>query len=162
MRLWLRSPNIYEFQPSITIEHNAYETIKSTVEQSPRMETGGILIGHDQPNNVHITYASMPGPNAVQTPTKFLRDNDYCKEVLFEQYNKFGTNYVGEWHSHVVNLHGMSFGDCMTLASIMHDPDYNFESFAIIVATIFKGELRLTGYIAKNDCIQNTIIKIKS
>ena len=59
-------------------------------------------MGFDKdPDNVEVIKASLPGPNALRTTTKFLRDTDYCKDILLSNYNESGIDYIGEWHSHV-------------------------------------------------------------
>jgi integrative and conjugative element protein (TIGR02256 family) len=144
------------FNPSIAsleIRKDVVDFIRTTTLDCPDVETGGILMGRDEgPYKVHITHASLPGPNAIQTPTMFIRDTEYCREILRENYDLYGVDYVGEWHSHICNLRGMSMGDYATLSSIINDKDYNFNSFGIIVAVYdyAEKEVSLVGYLSSD------------
>ena len=164
MNLWLNfHQNRFKIpKPSLILKKDVYDFIIETTKQSPNVETGGILMGYDKkPSIVNVTHASLPGPKALQTPTRFLRDTEYCSKVLLEHYNTYGVDYVGEWHSHIVSLHGMSTGDYFTLGSIMSDPDYNFNAFASIVAVLKRDRVILVGYVSSNRYIQNVDITIE-
>lgn len=164
MKLWR---NFYQnkfriLKPTLIVKKSVYDFIIKTTKESPDVETGGILMGHDkEPLTVHVTHASLPGPNAFHSATKFVRDTEYCSKILLENYNNFGVDYVGEWHSHIVPLHGMSTGDYLTVGSIMNDPDYKFNAFAVIVAVLKKDEVNLIGYVSSNRYIQNVGITIE-
>lgn len=164
MRLYGRYQNnsLKLVQPCLSLSRVAYDTIITTTISSPSVETGGILIGYDKkPLTVEILYASLPGPKAYHSRTKFLRDTQYCSKVLRDYYDRFGTDYVGEWHSHVVPLRGLSSGDIGTLATIIFDPDYNFNAFSSIVAFLDKGEVELAGFIVTKGIIYQVKIDIR-
>ena len=55
----------------------------------------------------------------------------------------------------------MSTGDYLTVGSIMNDPDYKFNAFAVIVAVLKKDEVNLIGYVSSNRYIQNVGITIE-
>lgn len=135
-------------KPQLNISQEAYDLILKTTKDSTEVETGGILIGQDiSPLKVNISHATLPGPKAYHSRTKFLRDTEYCSNILREYYETHGVDYVGEWHSHIVTLRGISAGDIATLSSIMYDPDYNFNAFACIVALLNNENVELIGYI---------------
>lgn len=126
------------------------------------LETGGILIGHaDAAGSISVTHASGPGPQAIHLPTYFLRDTGYCAEVLRRCYEASGADYVGEWHSHVGRLNRPSSGDLHTLRGIMNDPDYEFDSFAMVIAVragrVRRRRIRLHGYVAT----PHSVMKVK-
>ncbi len=111
--------------------------IEREAGSSPQVETGGILMGYtDPPATIHVTHASGPGPAAHRTPAAFLRDTSFCAAILREHYERFGVDYVGEWHSHVKPLPEPTIGDIQTLTGILHDPDYDFPAFAMVLAII--------------------------
>ena len=131
---------------------------------SSSLETGGILIGHSGPSGlIRVTYASGPGPNAVHQPTYFLRDTQYCANILLEQYERSGADYVGEWHSHVGRLNRPSEGDLITLNGIITDPDYNFDVFAMVIAVrggrLRRRRLKLNGFVATETLIREVKIR---
>ncbi len=148
MKLFNEYYNKYKRKGLLILKEEVYNTIIDVALKSLDVETGGILMGYDKDfYTVEVTHVSLPGPNAIRTKTKFLRDTKYCEKVLKENYNKYGVDYVGEWHSHVVNLGELSSGDILTLTAIMMDPDYNFNSFAKILAIVKDSQVYLKGYI---------------
>lgn len=154
------------FEPGLAISSAARAVIEREVMTfSLSLETGGILIGHSEPSGlVRVTFASGPGPKAVHLPTYFLRDTQYCANILREHYAQSGADYVGEWHSHVGRMPRPSGGDLMTLNGIMSDPDYDFNVFAMIIVVSSRRlrhrRLKLNGFIATKK--QITRIKIRN
>lgn len=149
-------------KPQLNITRKVYDFIVRTTKDSPKVETGGILMGHDiKPLTVNVTYASLPGPKAYHSPSKFIRDTEYCSKVLQEHYDKYGVDYVGEWHSHIVPLRGVSGGDIATLASIIYDPDYDFNAFACIVALLDNDSVELVGYITTKRYLYQVEIEVQ-
>jgi proteasome lid subunit RPN8/RPN11 len=126
--------------PIIEIHRDALDHIRSLATPSSENETGGILVGFNSGLDINIILASDAGPNAQSSAAHFLRDTDYCRRVLEEEYAKNGADYVGEWHSHVMSLRRLSSGDLQTLAGLFVDPDYDFLSFAIVLVVLDKGE----------------------
>jgi integrative and conjugative element protein (TIGR02256 family) len=127
------------------------------------VETGGILMGRfDSAGAISVTHASGPGPNAVHEPAFFLRDTAYCAGVLREHYERSGADYVGEWHTHVDGLRVPSPGDLLTLAGIMHDPDYDFQYFAMLLAVKFRrrrSRLELHAFVATRDLVMQSTVE---
>ena len=135
-----------EGSPTITISIAALAQIKDSASSSRRVETGGILVGFDSGRDLQIVAASDAGPGAKRTQTHFLRDTAYCREFLSRWYADTHADYLGEWHSHVVDLHQLSGGDLSTLAGILIDPDYDFVTFAVVLVVVGKGEPELLVY----------------
>ncbi|QOX63891.1 hypothetical protein FRZ06_11385 [Anoxybacterium hadale] len=153
--------HIRTIMPKLTITKESFDLIINTTKDSPYVETGGILLGKDHdPKTVEIMYATLPGPKAYHSPTKFIRDTEYCKKVLNEYYEKKGLDYIGEWHSHIIPLRGASGGDFATLCSIMNDPDYNFKAFSCIIALLNNDSVELIGYVLSNKYIYKAKIQI--
>jgi len=150
--------------PTVEIHRDALEHIRGLSAVSTDQETGGILVGFNSGLDINIILASDAGPNAQRSAAHFLRDTDYCRRFLAEQYAKNGADYVGEWHSHVVSLRRLSSGDLQTLAGLFVDPDYDFLTFAIVLVVLDKGELELHVYVAerRNDkrrvCLDITML----
>lgn len=135
--------------PSVSVSWSALERVKSLVGLSIGTETGGILVGRNIGRDIEISDASDPGPNAEQTATHFLRDTAHCREFLARCYKETGADYVGEWHSHVVGLRTLSAGDINTLIGILIDPDYDFETFAVLLVIVKKNRMELLVYVAE-------------
>jgi integrative and conjugative element protein (TIGR02256 family) len=139
----------YNGAPTISISRAALQRMKQLAEDSAAVETGGILVGHNERNDIHVTAASEPGPNAERSPTHFLRDTAYCREFLATCYGESGADYVGEWHSHIVSLRRLSNGDINTLIRIFIDPDYDFTTFAVFLVLVEKEASQLLVYVAE-------------
>jgi integrative and conjugative element protein (TIGR02256 family) len=115
---------------------------------SPTQETGGILMGFHEGRNIRVVKASDAGPNARRSSCGFLRDTSYCQAALNEEYARSGADYVGEWHTHVIDLRGPSNGDLGTLAGLVLDTDYSFPSFSMLLVVVGHGSAEILGYIA--------------
>ncbi|TAH59722.1 MAG: hypothetical protein EWM50_07565, partial [Gottschalkiaceae bacterium] len=154
-----KNPKI--IKPQLNITKQVYDFIIKETKNNPNVETGGILMGQDiKPLTVNVTQASLPGPKAYHSPSEFLRDTEYCSNILQEYYKEHGIDYVGEWHSHIIPLRGLSRGDISTLLSIIYDPDYNFNAFASIVALLEYEKVVLLGYIATKGFIYQVEINV--
>lgn len=97
-------------------------------------ETGGIIIGFEDDNNIYITHATQAGPKAIHMDTKFIRDQEYSKQELDKIF--IGTNgtcdYLGEWHSHTMNC-AISPLDILSLYSLALNPFNNvYNPFLLI------------------------------
>ena len=123
-------------QPAIAIEAVAYESLRSLALSSKSTETGGILVGFHEGSDIRISNVSGPGDNASRSEVHVVRDTQHCKQFLQVEYSNSGADYVGEWHSHVIGAESLSSGDLHTVARIMTDPDYDFPSFAILLAIV--------------------------
>lgn len=150
----------------LIVSASVRDFIVQTATESPDVETGGILMGppNSPSGTVVVTHASDGGPGAQQTAGMFLRNTEYCRGVLHDHYERFGVDYVGEWHSHILPLRGPSMGDLATIAGIMHDPDYDFTTFALLIAVLANPaadeiEVDLLGYIAVPTAIYRTPIE---
>lgn len=116
----------------------------STIEQLARdsrdgRETGGILLGHENPARIEITTAGAPGPEAVRTPSRFCRDLAYSQELARRAYATDRAVWVGEWHTHPGGPAHPSAVDLRTYQAILADPELFMTVFiAIIVGPILK------------------------
>jgi hypothetical protein len=93
---------------------------------------------------------------------KFLRDTHFCARVLREHYERLGVDYVGEWHSHAVPLGEPTISDIQTLMGIMHDPDYDFPAFGMVLAIVgFEqpSQVELRGFVVTSEGISEAPIE---
>lgn len=89
--------------PSIDVRAEAHETIASETAKRLPLETGGILLGYREVDNVVITHALVvDGGDA--TKDRYVRDdvraNEHLAEFLADRAEDDPIGYVGEWHSH--------------------------------------------------------------
>lgn len=98
--------------------------LTTSASAAPR-ETGGILVGRWTDDCILIQHASGPGPNAMHSRSRFVRDGDFAQRFLEEvvaassgQYD-----YVGEWHSHTAWF-GPSPLDRLSMMHVARNPGY--------------------------------------
>ena len=89
--------------PSIDVRADAHETIASETAKRLPLETGGILLGYREKDNVVITHALVVGAGGA-TKNRYVRDdvraNEQLAEFLSHRAEDDPIGYVGEWHSH--------------------------------------------------------------
>ena len=91
-------------------------------------ETGGLLLGCDLgmgPGFV-VRQCGDPGPNAIRGPVSFTRDLEHAR-MLAERAAKFdGSVWIGEWHTHLIELPAPSEHDLLTYRTLLHDRTIDF------------------------------------
>jgi len=152
-----RTRSELETWPRLTVAAEVMSFIERTATESPTAETGGILMGFHEGRNIRILRATDAGPGAKRSSCGFLRDTKYCQEILNDEFAKSGADYVGEWHTHVIDLPRPSQGDLTTLAGIVIDPEYSFPSFAMMLAIVHEGATRILAYmvVASEDLVRS-------
>jgi integrative and conjugative element protein (TIGR02256 family) len=122
---------------SLVIPPDVKTKIEELVIDAGVNETGGILIGYfDEEKNAVVTNASDPGPNAVCTPVKFLKDIPYTQKWLEDQIRSSldQVEYIGEWHSHPNSDTTPSITDIGSLNGIADSPDYLCRTPVMLIA----------------------------
>lgn len=120
----------------VSIPSNVQNKIEQLAIQAKENETGGILVGYFDENNVAIvTNASDPGPNSIMTPKKFLKDTEYTQTWLEKQIRESSESieYIGEWHSHTNGDTSPSTTDIESLTGIMESPNYLCETPVMLI-----------------------------
>lgn len=127
------------------------EPARATIEREARLlsdgrETGGILLGHDASADgpLLITVAGEPGPKTTQTAGRFLRDLDYSQRLADEAYDRDGSVWVGEWHTHPKGPTRPSRRDLLTYHQLLVDKELDFVEFAAIIVTMDRGKQQVS------------------
>lgn len=121
--------------PTAIILQQALDVIRRESLQCDQ-ETGGILIGARSSDGAFlVTHATPPGPKAVHNSVYFQRDVDYQQKILNALHERYGVNYLGEWHKHPRSLPVPSGGDLQGVRELLSDPDYAVDSilFPIVI-----------------------------
>lgn len=86
------------------------------------LETGGLLLGYDDPATAQVVIRQVvgPGPRAAHGLSRFFPDHDYHRRETARIYASSGriTSYLGDWHSHPGGGTALSPTDRRTLARI--------------------------------------------
>ncbi len=92
-------------------------------------ETGGILLGHDRGETLVVTVAGDPGPKAQRVRNRFKRDLAHAQVLADRAYDRDGSIWIGEWHTHPRGPVEPSKLDCRTYASHLADSSLGFDRF---------------------------------
>ena len=96
-------------------------------------ETGGIVLGHDTGTEFVVTLAGDPGPNAIRTPNRFKRDLEHAQALADTAYDRDGSVWIGEWHTHPRGPAEPSSLDLRTYRSHLADPSLGFDRFLTLI-----------------------------
>jgi integrative and conjugative element protein (TIGR02256 family) len=88
-------------------------------------ETGGIVLGHDDglAGDVHVRHCGDAGPAAVRRPDRFSRDVGHAQRLADAAAARDGSAWIGEWHTHLVDLPAPSATDLRTYRDLLDDPE---------------------------------------
>lgn len=91
-------------------------------------ETGGILLGCDlgMGSGFMVRHCGDPGPNAVRRPTHFQRDLGHARMLAGQAAELDGSVWIGEWHTHLLELPIPSLHDLITYRTLLLDQEINF------------------------------------
>jgi integrative and conjugative element protein (TIGR02256 family) len=123
-------------KPLIQLVAGAADTISREAPTSvDGSETGGILLGHDLEDTITVTTAGDPGPRANRRPDGFLRDLAHARRLADDAYQRDGSVWVGEWHTHPSGPPTLSDIDIKTYTDLLGDPDLVFNRILSIIVT---------------------------
>ena len=127
-----RLPHVFDTMISLTAA--AAETIQDESQKSiDGLETGGILLGHDDGTSVLVTSAGGPGPNAHRASDRFSRDLEHAVSLGNLAYADDGSVWVGEWHTHPTGPSTPSPADLSTYVRLVADPSLGFIRLAALI-----------------------------
>lgn len=121
--------------PTVKLAASVAEAIAGQARASADgNETGGIVLGHDTGAELIVTVAGDPGPTAVRTPKRFLRDLAHAQALADLAYDRDGSVWIGEWHTHPRGPAEPSPLDRRTYRSHLADPSLGFDRFLTLIA----------------------------
>jgi len=115
-------------------------------------ETGGVLQGRLIGHEFIVPFMIPAGPHATKTPVHFAPDSDWQQVLLDFLYDRFGTDYVGDWHRHPGSFDRPSSHDLRTARTIVRTWQLPIALFPI--AVIESGCVRLRAYLMRRDTLQ--------
>ena len=118
----------------ITLSRTAHTLILDEAQRSrDGNETGGILLGHESADELRVTTAGGPGPAALRSPNRFLRDLEYATALADRAHNRDGSVWLGEWHTHPQGQVVPSEIDLATYSRHLADDSLGFDRFLAII-----------------------------
>jgi len=120
----------------IVLTRDAAGTIAAAARESADgRETGGVLLGHDLGERMIVTVAGDPGPAADRRTDGFVRDLAHARLLGDEAYDRDGSVWVGEWHTHPTGPSIPSPKDMETYSQLLADDDLAFERLLALIVT---------------------------
>jgi integrative and conjugative element protein (TIGR02256 family) len=103
-------------------------------EEPSHLEVGGALFGLET-DEIAISHAVGPGPNAVRAQRFFSRDTQFTQAFADRLYLEDGSQWIGEWHTHPQGPAHPSELDLGTYAKHLDDPDLGLDWFVSVVVS---------------------------
>lgn len=127
--------------PLLHMHPAAYASIAATAPAAhDGRETGGVLLGHevdgDTPGvagRIEVRRAGDPGPNAVRTPTRFVRDAHHAQRLADLAYAADRSVWIGEWHTHPGGQTSPSPTDLGSYITLLDDVALRLERFVTVI-----------------------------
>lgn len=108
--------------PTLWLNKGALDGMLAEAERAALDETGGMLLGWNNPERSEVVVSAVvgPGPNAKHAPDSFRPDGDWQQQHLGEEYEQSNgrVTYLGDWHVHPQGGFGVSRRDRRTLSRI--------------------------------------------
>jgi integrative and conjugative element protein (TIGR02256 family) len=73
-----------------------------------------------------IRHCGDPGPRAVRQPAHFERDLAHAQKLAEQAADLDGSVWLGEWHTHLLELPVPSQRDLMTYRALLFDAELGF------------------------------------
>lgn len=135
---------------TLYLSPRAARQIEKAIERNPNVETGGILMGYQlNEQDWLITYASEPGPHAIQLPQSIVFDDEYLKKLVrrLRARSIRRWKYIGDWHSHTIRRLHPSRADKHTIASKSIEEEYGSRSPIMLIVGHTRQRLLAKGFI---------------
>jgi integrative and conjugative element protein (TIGR02256 family) len=127
-------------------------------------ETGGLLLGYANGEDLVIADIVGSGPNARRTKHTFLPDDEWQTDELAKAYRASGRihTYLGDWHTHPSGGGELSWRDLRTLKHIAHTAKARVPRPVSLVLVPAPDEIiavwRMNGRLRKLERMQVTLL----
>jgi integrative and conjugative element protein (TIGR02256 family) len=118
------------------------------------LETGGILLGTDDGQEIVIRHAGGPGPKARRETHRFLRDLAHAQQLAEQAWKEDQSRWIGEWHTHPSGDLTPSNYDLEAYTRHLHDPELSFKRFlTLIVGLTRTGKITGVAWIVDQETV---------
>jgi len=131
-------PHLRRTVNSVLFTQEAIDTIcRLAAMASDGLETGGILLGTDTglAGPVTVRHCGAPGPAAIRRRNYFRRDLVHAAALAAGAAEADGSQWIGEWHTHLIDMPQPSPRDLRTYRTLLDDPDLAFARILSVVVT---------------------------
>lgn len=120
---------------NVEIAASALQSIASTIRSGDaRLETGGALFG--PLDGSRVLHAAGPGAMAEHSARFFRRDLAFTREEAERLYQTDGSQWIGEWHTHVDVPPTPSELDLSTYFRHISNPTLGFNRFLALIISL--------------------------
>ena len=133
------------------VSQRALDLIELECRRNPDTETGGILVGSRDANQLSITHATGPGLQWEASSYHFVKDTEYLQSVLKILFEYFGVNYLGVWHKHPRSMPHPSDGDISSAMEEVTDVNMGLEELVTPICIMESGHVQVLPFVIKDD-----------
>lgn len=135
----------------LILSKSAFEQIKKECLNHPLVETGGILIGKLNSQEVLVPFTTGSGPKAVRTASSFEPDVEWQQKILDDLFEKYRVNYVGSYHRHFGGFASPSWIDYGTAIHILSSQDWNISQIVFPIILLNSQGIEIYPYYISRD-----------
>jgi integrative and conjugative element protein (TIGR02256 family) len=133
--------------PRLVIAERAYRAAVDEVLAHRESETGGILVGRKVAGDFVVPFVVGGGPGAERSWGGFAPDNAWQQEFLDFLFQRFGLDYLGDFHRHPGWFDRPSRTDWKTARRIVSDVAWGKPEALFPIAIIEKDRVRIRAYV---------------
>lgn len=131
---------------TLVLAEHVVASIARDCRKHPDTETGGLLIGQRIGPDIVVPFVVGAGPHARRARSSFEPDPAWQQEHLDFLFERFGLDYVGDWHLHPSDFDRPSDQDYRTAFEIVNSPSWEVLEAVFPIAVNVNGEIRLRAY----------------
>jgi len=132
------------------VSEKALEAIERECRSHPLTETGGIIVGFRNEEQVTITHATGPGLNWERSAHHFAKDTEYLQAVLNLLFQYFQVNYLGLWHKHPGSMPFPSEGDVASAMDEIADTRVGLDELVTPICVMESSKVDVLPFVIKD------------
>lgn len=132
------------------VSQRALDLIELECRRNPDTETGGILVGFRDTDQVSITHATGPGLQWEGSSYHFVKDTEYLQSVLNLLFEYLGANYLGVWHKHPRSMPHPSDGDILSAMEEVTDVSMGLDELVTPICVVESGRVSVLPFVIKD------------
>ena len=131
------------------VSQRVLDQIELECRRNPDTETGGILVGSRDADQLSITHSTGPGLQWEGSSYHFVKDTEYLQSVLNILFEYFGVNYLGVWHKHPRSTPHPSTGDIASAMEEVDDPELGLGELITPICVMESGHVQVLPFAIK-------------
>lgn len=116
--------------------------IEARCRAYPDVETGGVLLG----TKLRVLFDVSDGPRAHRSREAFRPSAAWQQRYVDYLFERFGVDYLGDWHKHPSHVPTPSATDLATARTIVTSERWNTPQAVFPIATMDRGVVSLRAF----------------